>query len=286
MNLNNDIITLIKYYKTNDQKLLDQVSSECLILFEEIKNIDYIKQYFLTFDNNLIDEDFDGDVFDKLYKLFEQSKEKSKKGKGYKDIFFHFDKYNPNIFCDGIVGINSFVKLYSKEYNKIIYLLGEYHDPYVRGFTNKRKKIFSSSQFVINEMKYSQTFIDLFLEFHPDNTRKGLSSQIAKLEEYWREKKENNVKIHYVDIRLSKYIDQTIILKYYMEIYWLIQSSLNKNYYKSYDNLKYWIRNDFDYITDEKNIKHLTKDKETCILNIWKEFLNYSILKNKLITVI
>ena len=141
-------------------------------------------------------------------------------------------------------------------------------------------------------MKCSQDFIDLFLEFHPeDNFYRSSSSQLYKLEEYSKNKKENNVRVHYTDIRLSKYVDQTILLKYYMEIYWLIESSLNNGYYKTYDNLKYWISNNFDYTIDEKKIKPLTENKETCISNIWKEFDSYKELtkqyngniKNKLI---
>lgn len=111
------------------------IQTDDLSILDEIKDIDYIKQYFLTFDNNLIDTVFDGDIYDKLYEIFKKCKPN-----GYTDIFFHFDKHNPNIFYDGITGICSFAKLYSKKYDKIIYLLGEVHDPYIKSFVHNKKK--------------------------------------------------------------------------------------------------------------------------------------------------
>lgn len=131
-------------------------------------------------------------------------------------------------------------------------------------------------------MKCSQNFIDLFLEFHPDNDfYRSSSSQLHKLEEYYKNKKEHNVRVHYTDIRLSKYVEQTKLLKYYMEIYWLIETSINNTYCRSYDNLKHWINN-FDYTIDEKTIQLLTENKKICISNIWKEFNSYSKLTKQL----
>src|SRR5579862_437948 len=91
--IKNDIVLLVEFFKSNNNKYLNEVSFQTIKDLNEIddKDIFEVKKYFLTF-NSI----FDDDVFknentnDILIRIFERGK---KQGgyQGYINIFFHFD---------------------------------------------------------------------------------------------------------------------------------------------------------------------------------------------------
>lgn len=196
----------------------------------------------------------------------------------------HFYNINKQIYGSLFYGAERIVYLYSPEMNKYVYLIGEFHQEY-----KPCKNAKHLGDLIVNYLKYSDKFIDIFLE--TSIKLKGVEQEIVNrsksntniinklkidLSNCLLLSKENcdypNTRVHYIDSRhviydLEYQDDLSFFIRLLSTLYYL-----SLNIYSNFDQYKNYIFTLHDYFNNDKLKIKLYK----------KLFENIIIIKNNL----
>jgi hypothetical protein len=244
--------------------------------------------YDTDFVNNLSKNEYE-----LLYKILKSTNINKVKFKGLFTILYNKIIKPPiPITYNSYYGADRLYYLFSKKYNKYVYLIGERH---TRDYKSCDKNTLNLSNLIISNLKNSTKFIDVFIEipiktktfefevsYNPstailDTLHKKLSKclKLNKSEcEYYASR------IHYVDPRDMFYASLTSDLQAFAKLF-IDFSNIQHSYYYRKD--KKQLISDFKSIKARiSSLKHLFKNTKRIKINTLEMFNNFNKLNKNL----